>query len=100
MSKKKPKKPYTGRDYNMVNIIKGANKAYVEKDQKKEANKTASRSKVELEGEDDWVLPPRCAQCGFPYWPRLAKGDKDELAAMECGYCSVSCMEYHEPEDD
>lgn len=94
MSRKKPKKPYTGRDYNMVGIIKGANKAYVEKDQKKEANKKASRSKVDLSGEDDWVLPPRCLQCSFPYWPSGAKGNEDELVAMEHGYCSVSCMDY------
>ncbi len=95
MGKKKPKKPNTGRDYNMVGIINGANKSYVEKDQKKEANKTASRSKVDLEDVEDCVLPPRCAQCSFPYWPDQAKGDKNELAAMECGYCSVSCMDYH-----
>lgn len=94
MGKPKKKRPYTGRDYNMVAIIKGATKAGIHKDQKKEANKTASRSKVELEDEDSWVLPPRCLQCGFPFAPSWAKGDKNELAAMECGYCSVSCMDY------
>lgn len=91
MGKPKKKRPYTGRDYHMVGIIKGANKAYVEKDQKKEANRTASRSKVEVEEE-------RCLQCGFPY-TRGHVRDHDELAAMDCGYCSVTCMDYHTSEE-
>ena len=86
MGKPKKKLPYTGRDLHMVGIIKGANKAYVEKDQKKEANKLASRSKVEVEEE-------RCLQCGFPY-SRVNIKDQNEIAAMDCGYCSVSCMDY------
>lgn len=91
MAKPKKKLPHTGRDYNMVSIIKGANKAYVEKDQKKEANKKASRSKVdpaEFDGEDGL-----CLKCNFPYNIKGGKDD-DEVAAMECGYCSVSCMDY------
>ena len=89
-SKKKPL-PYNGRDYNMVSIIKGATKAGIHKDLKKEANKTASRTKVEVE-ED------RCIQCGFPYGKDYTR-DQNELAAMECGYCSVSCMDYHSTEE-
>ena len=81
----KRKKSYTGRDFNIVGIIGGANKAYVEKDRKKEANKKTSRTKVV---EDD-----RCLQCGFPYANHPGK-NKDERAAQECGYCSVSCMDY------
>lgn len=92
MGKPKKKLLYTGRDYNMVGIKTGANKAYVEKDQKKEANKTASRSKVESE-ED------RCLQCDFPYSRDYIR-NQDELAAMNCGYCSVSCIDYHEPEEE
>ena len=91
MPKPKKKRLYTGREYHMVGIRTGANKAYVEKDQKKEANKLASRSKVER--EEDMVLPPRCLQCGFIYVWSHAK-DENEEAAMECGYCSVSCMDY------
>jgi predicted Zn-ribbon and HTH transcriptional regulator len=87
MGKTKKKRAPTGRDYNMVGIITGSNKAYVEKDRKKEANKRAARSKVEV------VLPPRCLQCGFLYELEQAK-DENEEAAMECGYCSVSCMDY------
>lgn len=98
MPKPKKKRPYTGRDYHMVGIRTGANKAYVEKDQKKEASKTAARSKVDVDTEDSWVLPPRCAQCHFPYFSSGAKGDKNELAAMECGFCSVSCMDYFNEE--
>jgi predicted Zn-ribbon and HTH transcriptional regulator len=89
---KKKKRARTGRDYNMVGIITGANKAYVEKDQKKEANKKAARTKVDPR-EVDMVLPPRCAQCGFIYYWSQAK-DINEAAAMECGFCSVSCMDY------
>jgi len=99
MGKPKKKRPYTGRDLHMVGIITGANKAYVEKDQKKEANRTASRQKIDLSEEEKWVLPPRCAQCSMPFWPSQARGDKDELAAMECGYCSVSCMDYSSEEE-
>ena len=83
----KRKKTYTGRDYNIVSIINGATKAYIEKDHKKEANKKTSRTKVEEEEEE------RCLQCGFPYTNHPGK-DKDERAAQECGYCSVSCMDY------
>jgi hypothetical protein len=92
MSKPKKKRPYTGRDYHLVGIIKGANKAYVEKDQKKEANKKASRSKVdpaEFDGEDGL-----CRQCSFPYSIKGIR-DKDEIVAMECGFCSTSCMDYY-----
>lgn len=91
MANKKVEKAHTGRDYHMVGIIKGANKAYVEKDQKKEANRTASRSKVdptEFDGEEGL-----CLQCSFPYSIEGIK-DQNERAAMECGYCSVSCMDY------
>lgn len=86
----KRKKPYTGRDYNMVNIIKGATKSYVEKDHKKEANKKASRAKVTTEEDEDDL---RCLQCNFPYGRHPGR-NKDERAAQECGYCSVSCMDY------
>ena len=86
----KRKKPYTGRDYNMVSVLKGATKSYVEKDHKKEANKKTSRSKV-VEEEDD----RRCIQCNFPYdrHPRKELSEQ-EVEAQECGYCSVSCMDY------
>lgn len=88
----KRKKPYTGRDYNMVNIIKGATKSYVEKDHKKEANKKASRGKVDTEEDHD---DRRCIQCNFPY-DRHRRGNisKEDAEARECGYCSVSCMDY------
>ncbi len=88
----KRKKTYTGRDYNMVGIITGANKAYIEKDHKKEANKKTSRTKVIDEDEG------RCLQCDFPYSNHPTK-DKDERAAQECGYCSVSCMDYTKGEE-
>jgi len=87
--KPKNKKPYTGRDYNMVNIIKGATKSYVEKDLKKEANKRTSRTKVEADDEEE----PLCKQCSFPYKGHTTR-DRHERAAQECGYCSVSCMDY------
>jgi len=87
---KKKRRAHTGRDYNMVGIITGANKAYVEKDQKKEANKKASRTKVDPREVDI----AQCAQCGFIYDWSQAKND-DEAAAMECGFCSVSCMDYN-----
>ena len=86
MAHTKRKKSYTGRDYNIVAIVNGATKAYIEKDHKKEANKRMSRNKVVREEE-------KCLQCGFPYTGHSAK-DKDERAAQECGYCSVSCMDY------
>lgn len=95
MSKKKSKKPYTGRDYNMVSIIKGANKAYVEKDQKKEASKKASRSKVDpMDIEYIEPLLKFCSQCGFPINLKSAKGE-DEEEAMLNGFCSLSCMDYY-----
>jgi hypothetical protein len=87
---KPKKKTYTGRDQQMVGIIKGANKAYVEKDQKKEANKKASRSKVDPATD---IEDGQCYQCGFPYNFRGAK-NKNEVAAMEMGFCCVSCMDY------
>jgi len=37
------KKPYMGRDYNLLKLIAGATKAGVEPDRKKEENKTRSR---------------------------------------------------------
>lgn len=88
MASKKPKKLIKTRDYNMVSIIKGATKAGVHKDQKKEANRTASRSRVDSHEE-------KCLQCGFPFIEGRGK-DANENAAMQCGYCSVTCMDYHE----
>lgn len=100
MGKPKKQKRHTGRDYNMVGIINGANKAYVEKDQKKEANKRASRSKVDIdeeEGEEVYHISGSemtyCRQCRFPFRIKQAK-DEDELAAMSCGFCSSSCLDY------
>jgi hypothetical protein len=91
MSKSKKKIPYNGRDENIVKIIKGATKSGIHKDLKKEENKYASRSKVKA--EDDC-----CLQCGFPY--REHRGlDANELAAMECGFCSVSCMDYYKTQE-
>ena len=84
--KKPSKKLIKTRDYLLVKVINGATKAYIEKDRKKEANKRTSRTKVEEEEE-------RCLQCGFPYTRHPSK-NKDERAAQECGYCSVSCMDY------
>ena len=78
---KPKKKPHTGRDYNMVGIIKGANKAYVEKDQKKEKNKYASREKER---------PMKCRQCHFPI-PAGAEMEDYE----EDGFCSESCFDYY-----
>jgi uncharacterized protein with PIN domain len=89
MAPKKSKKSLIKtRDYNMVSIIKGATKAGIHKDQKKEANRTASRSRVEPEEE-------KCIQCGFPFTEGSGK-DSNENAAMQCGYCSVTCMDYNE----
>ena len=88
---KKKKPAMNGRDYNIINIIKGATKSGIHKDLKKEANKTASRTKIEVE-ED------RCLQCGFPY-NKDYTDNPDEVAAMECGYCSVSCMDYYPSEN-
>lgn len=91
MTKSKKKLPYNGRDYNLVNLLRGATKSYVEKDHKKEANKKTSRSKVdpaEFDGDSGF-----CIQCGIPY--NIGGSiDQNELAAMECGYCSVTCMDY------
>ncbi len=92
MSKSKGKRPHTGRDYNMVNIIRGVTKAGVHKDLKKEASRTASRSKVELD-EEEWG-DRNCKQCGF-FLPTNPHVDEDEEAAMALGFCSVSCMDYH-----
>lgn len=50
--KRKPvKTPYNGRDYNIIKIIGGATKSYVEQDQKKEENKRRSRKKVDVNNE-------------------------------------------------
>lgn len=84
---KNKKKPIKTRDYLLVKVINGVTKAGIHKDQKKEANKTASRSKVEIEVY-------RCIQCSFTYTPYISR-DPDETAAMQCGYCSVSCLDYH-----
>lgn len=89
--KKSKKKLYNGRDYLIQKIIKGATKAGIHKDRKKEANKRASRSKVEEEEDLCW-------QCSFPYVREHAKNE-DDKAAMDCGYCSVSCMDYHSTEE-
>ena len=40
------------RDHLMVKVINGVTKAGIHKDHKKEANKRASRSKVEIEDEE------------------------------------------------
>lgn len=48
---KKPSKPYNGRDLLKVALIKGATKAGVQKDKKKEENKKRGRKKVEIEKE-------------------------------------------------
>lgn len=45
----KKKKPLKTRDYLMVELIKGATKAGVHKDHKKESNKKFARKKVERE---------------------------------------------------
>ena len=96
MSKPKKKLPYTGRDTNMVGIIRGATKAYVEKDQKKETNKKLTRTRVDPAAFDGEM--GLCTQCSFPYEVKGIK-DPNELAAMECGYCSVSCMDYDTSEE-
>lgn len=91
MKKKRPKKVIKTRDYNMVNIIKGATKAGVHKDRKKEANKYSARTKV--------PSADNCMQCGFSY-DRSYSRDENEIAAMDCGYCSVSCMDYSSESQD
>lgn len=48
-SKKKPKQLENGRDYLILEIIKGATKANVQKDRKKEAEKYKARTKVQIE---------------------------------------------------
>lgn len=78
MATKSKKKPIKTRDYNMVSIIKGATKAGVHKDQKKEANRTAAREKVEE--------PSRCIQCGFP----IDQSEEEE----HLDFCSETCEEY------
>jgi len=97
MSKSKKKRPYTGRDYNMVGIIKGANKAYIEEDQKKKANKMASRQvDWDKEMQEAWAdlegAKINCFQCGLPFDSKDVK-DKDEQHAMDLGYCSKSCLD-------
>jgi ABC-type xylose transport system substrate-binding protein len=102
MSKSKKKLPVTGRDANILKIIGGATKAYVEKDQKKEINKKTARLKIATFWEEketsDWAGTEnnkiKCKMCGFPYGKDYSR-DENEVAAMECGYCSVSCMDYH-----
>lgn len=86
MSKNSKQKWLKTRDHNMVSIIKGATKAGVHTDRKKEASRTASRSKVK-------VPESMCLQCGFSFRDGTGKTE-DENLAMECGYCSVSCMDY------
>lgn len=51
MKKKKPK--VKSRDIHMVALIKGATKSYVEKDQRKQADKEACRKGVDTEEDDD-----------------------------------------------
>jgi len=93
MSKPKKKQLHTGRDYNMVKVINGVTKAYVKKDKKKETNKLAARSKVEH-------ILGRCLQCNYEFTTGYS-ADEDAEAAMECGFCSESCMDYYElPEQD
>lgn len=36
----------------------------------------------------------KCRVCGFPFHCSDAK-DKDEFAAMDLRFCSVSCLEHH-----
>lgn len=79
MTKKKPL-PYNGRDYNIIKIIKGATKAGVEKDQKKEQNKYSSREKER---------PTKCRQCNFPIQETLELADYEQA-----GFCSWSCFDY------
>jgi hypothetical protein len=81
------KKTIKTRDHLMVKVINGVTKAGIHKDQKKEANKKTSRSRVEVEIE-------KCLQCLFPFKEGTGKTE-DENAAMEYGFCSVSCMDYH-----
>lgn len=101
---KPKKKPYNGRDHLIVKVISGVTKAGIHKDQKKEANKMAARLKDFWEERmaEDWAdtndAKIKCLMCGFPYDQGSGK-DSNEAAAMECGYCSVSCMDYHPTED-
>ncbi len=75
------------RDHLMVKVINGVTKAGIHKDHKKEANKRASRSKVEIEDEEV------CLWCTFPYKDYPLPKDTPEQVARELGYCSVSCLE-------
>jgi hypothetical protein len=50
MEKKKPK--IRSRDIHMVALIRGATKSYVEKDQKKQADKEKCREVLDREDED------------------------------------------------
>lgn len=92
MSNSKKKQLHTGRDYNMVKVINGATKAYVKKDEKKETNRTASRHKIEH-------IVGRCLQCNYEFVTGYS-ADENKEAAMECGFCSESCMDYYEPQED
>ena len=69
------------RDHNIIKIIKGATKAAVHKDHKKEENKYSSREKVK---------PNKCRQCGFPIQGTLELEDFEEH-----GFCSITCFDYH-----
>lgn len=81
MGKPKKKLPYTGRDHNMISIIKGATKAAVHKDHKKEENKYSTREKQR---------PTKCRQCNFPI-----RASADLKDYEEDGFCSETCFDYH-----
>lgn len=84
MKKKSRNSRIKTRDYNMVNIIKGATKAGVHKDRKKEADKYASRDKV-----IDLYELSSCKQCGFP----SVAEDLEE-------FCSKSCKDFWEEQNE
>lgn len=87
MASKKPKKSrIKTRDYNMVNIIKGATKAGVHIDRKKEANKNASRE--EIDPEEIYVL---CRQCHFPIREMIGVGMFDP----KNDFCSETCFDFY-----
>jgi len=52
-NKKKKVDSYNGRDYLKLELIKGATKAGVEKDQKKEINKKKCRKKVDPNNDSE-----------------------------------------------
>ncbi len=81
MSKRKPKKMYTGRDLNMVKIINGATKSGTHKDQKKESNKYSSREKLKIN---------KCKQCGSTIYPSdIVEDLYDEDFLQICHNCLI-----------